>query len=305
MSRQSTHSPTVAVAFCADRHMEAPLHVAMASLLRHLNPHSSAHFYLILTGWSERKIARLHQTLDATQHIYSLHLLSPDNLSIFDRFPDLHGSRATYYRLLLPELVDEPRLLYLDSDIQVNIDIAPLFALDMHSASTGFVIDGTVAQMLDHDFQIAVGRKNSDPSFNAGVLLFNLSAWHQQHCTETVFAFAKQYGEQLPNRDQSLLNALFANHCVVLDRHFNVTVKPSTHVAQTPRNAIIHYYGSPKPWDLGARWLHNFAPDWYSALRQTALPWLARAFWLDGNTWTRLPRILNGYKAALVARLRP
>lgn len=294
---------SVAVAFCADQHMEAALHVAMKSLLTHLDARYSAHFYLILTGFSADRLQRLHKTLNATCRDYSLTLLDPVDNRLFAGFPPLHGVMTIYHRLMLPELVNEPRLLYLDSDLSVLTDIAPLFTLDMHSTPVGFVLDGVVAGVLDRDFQLSQGRALDGPTFNSGLVLFNLPEWRRQNCTEKVFAFGRQHGARLINRDQTLLNALFADHCCPLDRKYNITVKPTTDPASVPSEGIIHYYGSPKPWDLGARFLHRFARAWFAQLRQTALPFSARCFWLNQSAWKRLPKIAGGYRQAIRMRL--
>jgi lipopolysaccharide biosynthesis glycosyltransferase len=283
--------------------MEVPLHVAMSSLLRNLAEGYSARFYLILTGFTEQKLALLRKTLDKTQRNYSLHLLETADTSIFSGFPDLHGSYATYYRLLLPELVNEDRLLYLDSDLRVNIDIAPLFEAEMGSHAAGFAVDGVVAGTLDRDFQLSVGRAPDDPSFNAGVVLMNLIEWRRQGCSEKVFAFGRKWGAQLVNRDQSLLNALFANDCYQLETRFNTTVKATTDPRTVPADAIVHYIGSPKPWDIGGRWMHACARPWFHELRKTAVPLPQRTTWLDRYAWTRLPKILGGYRRILKWRI--
>jgi lipopolysaccharide biosynthesis glycosyltransferase len=294
----------VAVAFCTDQFMEAPLHVAMSSLLRNLAAGFSARFYLILTGFTPEKLAHLRQTLDATQREYTLQLLDPVDTSIFDAFPDLHGSRTTYHRLLLPDLVSEPRLLYLDSDILVETDIAPLFELDMGQAPIGTIISGSVQWALDREFQYSVGRKPGDPSFNAGVVLFNLAEWHRQECTQKVFAFGSEHGARMCNRDESLLNALFANSCCCrLDRKFNFRAVPETDPATIPAQAIVHYIGSPKPWDICGRYVHRCAAPWYRALKQTSVPLLQRLTWIDRSAWRRLPKIAGGYRRTLRVHL--
>lgn len=289
----------VAVAFCTDRFMETPLHVAMSSLLRNLASGYSVRFYLILTGFTPRKLARLRQTLDATQRAYTLQLLDPGDTSVFNSFPALHGSRTIYHRLLLPELVSESRLLYLDSDILVNIDVSPLFEIDMGKAPIGAIIGGTVEWALDREFLYSIGIQPTDPSFNSGVILFNLQEWHRQGCTKRVFAFGSEHGARIVNRDQTLLNALFANSCCHLEYKFNFGATPETDPALIPAEAIVHYVGSPKPWDIAGRYIHRYAAPWYRALRQTSVPLLQRLIWIDRHAWHRLPKITGGYRRTI------
>jgi hypothetical protein len=62
-----------------------------------------------------------------------------------------------------------------------------------------------------------------------------------------------------------------------------------------PETGIIHFVGSPKPWDIGASWLLQHADRWFDDLHETAIPWTKRATWLNGRSWARLPKIIGGY----------
>jgi lipopolysaccharide biosynthesis glycosyltransferase len=294
---------TVAVAFCTDRFMEAPLHVAMSSLLRNLADNYSARFYLILTGFTPEKLARLRQTLDATQRAYTLQLLDPGDTSVFNGFPALHGSRIVYHRLLLPELVSESRLLYLDSDILVDTDVSPLFEIDMGQAPIGAVIGGTLQWALDSEFLYSIGMKPTDPVFNSGMILFNLPEWRRQECTKKVFTFGREHSSHLVVVDQTLLNGLFANICCHLERKFNFVAMPETDPSTIPAEAVVHYVGSPKPWDIAGHYIHRYAAPWYRALRYTSVPLLQRLTWIDKHAWRRLPKIAGGYRRVLRVHL--
>lgn len=290
---------TVAVAFCTDKNMEAPLHVAASSLLRHLDPAYTAHLYFLLTGFSHRDIAQLKSTLALTGRPHQLHILAEPSADIFAALPSLHGSRSTYHRLLLPDLVDESLLLYLDSDIYVNTDIAPLFKLEMGNKPIGFIVDGNVRYALDNAFQTLTGRSLNAPAFNAGVCLFNRAEWLKQNCKQRLLSLGAKFAEHLISHDQSLLNALFADDCFRLDQKFNLKVYPSNVKKDVPADGIYHFVGSPKPWDIGARLILPQARIWYRALKQTSLPFTKRVSWFNLNSWLRFPKIASGYLRAL------
>jgi lipopolysaccharide biosynthesis glycosyltransferase len=140
-------------------------------------------------------------------------LLETNSFLAFARLSPLLGSRVPYYRLLLPDLVNEERLLYLDSDLQVNVDVSPLFEVDMGTKSVGFVVSGMVKTSLDHRLLTSIGRPPDASTFNSGVCLFNTSEWHRQKCWERLLSFAGEHETELKTADQSLLNALFADDC--------------------------------------------------------------------------------------------
>lgn len=276
--------------------MEAPLHVAASTLLRNLHPDYTARFYFLLTGFSPRAADCLRRTLDRTERAYSMHLLEPTGCEVFAEYPKLHGSLTNYHRLLLPELVQEDRLLYLDSDIRVTVDVSSLFEEDMGAKATGFVISGKVECALDHQFQRALGRPQHAPIFNDGVCLFNVREWRRQELGKRILAFGSRYKAELSDRDQSLLNAIFADDCHRLDRKYNVALTPAMNHSDMPSSGILHYVGSPKPWDIGARFLLPYAKPWYNDLRDTAVPFWLRLNSFNIRAWARLPRIIGGYR---------
>ena len=134
--------PVISVAFCTDRTMEAALHVAALSVLNHLSSSQTARFHLLLTGFSRDRIDLLRLTLDGAQRPYEMEVLQAPDRSLFEGFRPLQGSLTPYHRLVLPDLVNEERLLYLDSDTLARIDVSPLIAVDMQAHATGFVVDG-------------------------------------------------------------------------------------------------------------------------------------------------------------------
>jgi lipopolysaccharide biosynthesis glycosyltransferase len=292
---------TAAVAFCADRAMDAPLHVAASSLLRHLRADYAARFYFLLTGFSSADVRWLQRTLDSVGRAYTMTILDNEKIHLPPGLPPLSGSLATYYRLLLPEMVDEKRLLYLDSDTIIGIDVAPLFEEDLGTAPAGFVMRGEVSWALDSRFQISIGRSPQAPAFNAGVVLFNLPEWHRQECSPAVWEFASKHRAELGLcYDQTVLNALFADRCHHLPPEFNIGFSAET-PGDIPETGIIHFFGNPKPWDIGARFFFPSAARWFEELRKTAMPLSRRVPWFNWTSWARVPRVLGGYKRAFIS----
>lgn len=293
-----------AVAFCADKFMEKALHVAVFSLLRHLSVDYIAHIYLLVGGFSASDIDCLRRTLDRAEHPYELTILSEDACEVFAEFPTLHGSSSTYFRLLLPQMVDEERLLYLDADVLVNSDVSPLFEEDMSGKAVGFAVSGKVATALDRDFQVSIGRSPEAPAMNAGVCIFNLAEWKRQDCWQRILRFGQEHRTELTSHDQSIVCALFADDCHRLDPRYNIACYPADGPREMRGAGILHFVGAPKPWDLGARHLMPNAEEWFRVLGQTAVGTEKRTIWFDSRSWVRLPRILGGYRQLFHKKLR-
>jgi lipopolysaccharide biosynthesis glycosyltransferase len=290
---------TVAIAFCSDSRMEAPLHVAASSLLLHLAEGTIPHFYMLLTGFSEAERNLIRRTLDKVGREYRLTLLPAEKAREFLSFRSLHGSHTPYHRLLLPDLIDEPRVLYLDADTLPMDDVTPLFTAEMGTYATGFIVDGIVENNLEHKLFFRLGRTPSSPMFNSGVMLFNPGEWKRQKCWEQVIQFLSEYGEEVLSHDQTVLNALFAENCFHINPRFNIKVYPLRNSSLSEGPGIYHFLGNPKPWDMGGRTIFPHARPWFEALKKTALPFSKKTMWLNTGYWHRAPRLIGGYKRVL------
>jgi len=286
---------TFAIAFCADRQVEASLHVAASSLLRNLDPKYQARLYFLLTCFSQSRVDLLRETLDLTGRAYEMRLLALPDPSLFGGFRPLHGSMAIYHRLALPDLVDEERLLYLDSDTLTGLDVSPLAGIEMGDKATGFVITGQAGTSIYREFYLAHGLRADGPQFNSGVMLFNIAEWRKQRCRERFLGFdQKEY-------DQPILNVMFSENTCHLPEEFNLQMTPTRRVEGVPARGIHHYVGVPKPWDLGGNLLHASYPRWREELSKTAIGFNA---YFDPPSWARSLRLLGGYKRTITARLQ-
>lgn len=297
MTSQPGPPQSIAIAFCSDSLMEVPLHVAAFSLLRNLSPGVKPNFYMLLTGFSATMRDQLRRSLDHLGRDYNLTFLREDSVaSKFQGFHSLLGSHAPYHRLLLPDLIDEPRFLYLDSDTLTLIDVSPLFEIDMGSYAAGFVVDGVVKYALEGRFFQSLGKDPDGPAFNSGVILMQRKEWIEQDCWPRIKAFCERYSDQLLAADQTALNALMAENCYHLPPEFNKKLFPkrSTRIGDAP--GIYHFVGSPKPWDMLGRTTLSYSTRWFDELARTPLPKVKKQLWRSRGYWQRLPHLLGSYR---------
>lgn len=154
-------------------------------------------------------------------------------------------SKYTLYRLLLPKVICEDRLLYLDADTIVNGDLSELYNMDMEDADIVGVKD---IGILDIQLQ-SIGKKHGDPYINAGVLLMNLKQIRERNLSDIWIKLINTRPTSC--YDQDVLNATCKIKLV--DNIYNSSI--STGFAPLDQIKIAHYAGgiADKPWENTCR----------------------------------------------------
>lgn len=137
---------------------------------------------------------------------------------------------GTLFRLLIPELLNCDKLIYLDCDIVVTLDIAELWNIDMQGKAVAAVRD---FMSLDK-FTIGkpIGWRQSkiwkmwgvadDEYFNAGVLLMDLKKIHENYdMLKSLGNFVTLNQSFVSGADQDYLNWLFTDDKLLIDTRFN------------------------------------------------------------------------------------
>lgn len=151
-------------------------------------------------------------------------------------------TKYTLYRLLLPYVIPEDILLYIDADAIVNDNLSELYDMDM----TDYHIAGCKdIGILDCQLQ-DIGMNPGDDYINAGVLLMNLRKIREDKLTE-------KWIDMINTRptscfDQDIINAT----CKIklIDNKYNSSL--STGLAPLDKIKIAHYAGhitEQKPWE--------------------------------------------------------
>ena len=186
-----------------------------------------------------------------------------------------HISVETYYRFLIQEVLPfYDKVLYLDSDLVVEGDVAELFDTEL--------ADAALAAVHDVDFAGNVGYRDgerrayaektlgmSDPFdyFQAGVLLLNTAVLRRLHTIDEWLHLAED--SRLIYNDQDVLNSECEGRVVYLDASWNVMTNfagridwvfsyaPASifkeYLAARKDPKIVHFAGVEKPWNsIGA-----------------------------------------------------
>ena len=159
-------------------------------------------------------------------------------------------SHATYGNLLLSGLVAAGSFLYLDSDLVVQEDIAPLLALPLGQALIAAVADWGDAS----EWGTRLGLDNADTYVNNGVMVVNAAAWRRENLLQRIFDWQQRLGERASFLDQDLLNVATIGRKKLLDAKWNVMQHALLKQGRLPMvdaasfRGIFHFTGLPKPW---------------------------------------------------------
>lgn len=214
--------------------------------------------------------------------------------SIVEKFPmpknvgTTHISRATYYRLLMPDLLpkDVEKILYLDCDIVINKSIEELWNIDITNyalAAVPQIAAGKAAERLGYPMEYGY--------FNAGVNLLNLKYWRENDIENKLVNYLYENYDRIVYHDQDALNAVLHDKCLHILPQWNqnsnsfdrtifdkndvrdgVTIndykKEKENIKQYRHNpVVIHFVSKPKPWNKNC--IHPMYHYYYDYARKT------------------------------------
>ena len=244
------------------------------------------------------------------QHVkfYNVEKLCPNEIKILcEKLSDkinMRFSIGAFYRLLIKKIFDLDKIIYLDSDIIVNLDIAGLWNQDLKNFSLAAVpeISATQNHMLKNKFLLNAGIVKVENYFNSGVILFNLVKLDENFFSEGVQFLIDN--PQCKSPDQDILNAFFAGNYLKLEQKFNSFVDTEELPAA---KKIYHYAGHLMGFEMSDTlkrlWMENFLKsDW---LDVAAMGRLYEKFQERDseikNLLIKLTAALNGRKRAFIS----
>ncbi len=273
MVEDSLHHP-VSIAIACDSAYARPAGVLLRSIARHIS--GPWHVWILDAGLTEKDRQRLRLCVGDG---VPLRFLDPDAAVLDGVQVTGHVSVATYYRLLLPQVLprDVTRVLYLDVDILCLRDIRELWNYDLGESAIGAVEQtGLVARACIPNYS-ELGLVPDRTCFNAGVLLLDLDKWREKDLATTVLEYLRIHAGHLNFWDQDGLNASFFNSFQRLPAIWNYVVDVSDlqdveeEMPARIREAagLVHFASALKPWDFFCE--HPVAEIWYAHLSET--PW--------------------------------
>lgn len=210
---------------------------------------------------------------------YKLELHQVDKKLFAQTQQILHLNEASYFRILLPEILPTTqRVLYLDCDLLILDDVAELYQQRLRSTEVL-----ACAPIFHPNYQAVLLRQfpqEIDFCFNSGVMLLDLDKMRQQKLTTKLLDFATRHSSKLLAADQDVYNIVMAGRVAQLDPKWNVGSyvfyardHSDCHLSQEKfaalrrQPSIVHFDGA-KPWSFGNR--HPYRANYFATREQTA-----------------------------------
>ena len=260
----------VAIALSANNFYVPYVATVIASILQNSSDKNNYDILLMHKDITSHEQTKLKSIIKDNDN-FSLRFI---NISRFDeKFKSLflrgHFTIETWFRLLMPEIMPKyDKVLYLDSDLVVNADVAELYDTDIkgyllaacHDADTAGLYNGFEPKKKNYMDNILKIAKPYD-YFQAGVILFNLAEFRKQLKTDEML---ESYEWEL--LDQDVLNYLAQGKVKFVDMAWNVMydwrfIRINEIISRAPKYLqdeymtahanpkIIHYAGPDKPWN--------------------------------------------------------
>lgn len=256
----------IPVVFATDENYVVPTYIAAYSMLQNAEKNYYFDIYIMVPNDISEHGKLTLTELEKTSHNCKVHFLNMENAFQEIEMLISYITPATYYRLLLPDLLPQyEKCLYLDSDIIVTNDISEMYNKQKEDSYLTGVIAGNPPlsgikgkERLKHAQKLEI--ETIDTYINAGVLVFNLKAMRDQNLVEK---FMEKIPLKYPYQDQDILNSVCYKHIQFANRKFNVCPlnKPvlktesiltdsafKTILLAYNNPSIIHYAQPQKPW---------------------------------------------------------
>lgn len=273
---------SINIVFACDNNYAQHLCVSMASILLNGKNDFYYKFFILDGGISEKnknKIKSLNYIKNFSIKFYEM---KDDNFSDF-KLNRHHISIATYYRLMLFDLLDKDikKIIYLDCDTIIKKDLSQLWEIDLEEYFA-LVIEDECGITQSERLGLPINYKY----FNAGVLVFNVEKMKEFDFYNKCLTCYKNNKNIITLQDQDILNILLNNKCkfiplnwnansrIYLDDNLklNISFCKKFYTKKEEDNAkynpyILHYTGEAKPWDIYCK--HPLKSEYFRYLRFT------------------------------------
>jgi len=240
----------VVLAFASNERYFPGLYCAVASALNHVSWKTSVNLWVLDGGISQASKDRLERLVDRFGNQVRLKFVPVDE-SVFRAATLGPGeSHMTYCRILLPHLLNVPRVIYLDCDVLVFRDLSELFNLDLSPGKFLAAVPDSETLSLAEDCPTiadALRLPAEGAYFNCGVMLMNLDELRKQHFLERAVEFLNRKSAYR-FWDQSAINFLLYGQIHALPECWNRASWCFDSQQSNDLDCVIHY-------TTAARWL--------------------------------------------------
>lgn len=240
----------IAIAFCLDDNYVNPA-IAVIESIKNSNTNNQFDIYIVFAAISDESKTKL---LSCSGKNLEIKFKQTDT-TINDVGPKNHVSSAAFMKVELVKLFpDLSKLLYLDGDICVVDDLAPIWQTN---------IDNKYLAAIENPFftrHQAIGLKPESLYFNSGIMLLNLEKMRADNFYDEAHKIIETCPEKLMFHDQDVFNMVVDGNFVNLPNVYNFQtflIRKIHRYSKAKRKeirqqfksvVIIHYSSGIKPW---------------------------------------------------------
>jgi lipopolysaccharide biosynthesis glycosyltransferase len=228
--------------------------VVMASIFE--NTESPVHVHILHDRTlTERNRSLLSETADKYAqkiefHDVSLHVKRAKGTNIEKALRS--WPIGALFRLLIPEILSVDKVIYLDSDLVVNMDICELWNVSLEGCSLAGALErpkkpfSLFSRKTITFYIMGCDRKNY---INSGILLINIPKIRKKYrelFSEGVI-WLERYRYCEDAIDQDFLNSRFRGDIKIIDGRFN---NRDSHIAENNVSGKILHMALVKPWEI-------------------------------------------------------
>ena len=198
--------------------------VMLYSLLANSNDSKQIHIHILISSLNKENRKKFSTQAEKFGAKLTFHVVDDTLLEGCKYRTRKHQlSKAAYYRILLSSILpDIDTIVYLDCDMVVLGDLAPLMEFDISRYAVAAVEDYGLLQIPTHRQQLQFTA--DDHYFNSGFMLINLRYWRDHDSEKQLLEFSKRE-RNVFFHDQDAMNAVFRKTWLRLPpacNHFNV-----------------------------------------------------------------------------------
>ncbi|MCR5265927.1 MAG: glycosyltransferase family 8 protein [Cyanobacteria bacterium RUI128] len=232
------------IAFGATEEWLRYTYVTICSILANANEKDDYKFYIMCDS-VDINFDPMVKCFEKIKHA-EYKFIKMDNSEFEGAIHDWLGVSSSY-RLKLPSIIDDDKVLYLDSDIIVLSDIAELYN---HNIDDYYI--AAVEDKCSHFMRERVNLKEGETFINGGVQLMNLKKFREDNLEEIIF---NKLRESDFYTDQDVINDVCRSKILQLPLKFNLMpIENPGHYVNRRKEfeetleapVVIHY--TDKPW---------------------------------------------------------
>lgn len=221
----------------------------------------------------------------------------PVDVGAFSNCKALFDSRAAFLRLLIPLHAHKNRVVYSDADVVFQENIENLvFETNAGVNGLALIKAGKCANQPEREQTLMRehGKLPDDDYYFSGLAVLDLQKYNEHRLVQKSEEIARNSSSKLDFHDQTIWNCV-AKEIESIDERWNFLAFPKSEISIFPDKGLIHFMGSPKPWDLLGEIYHPYSQAWVDAAKKAGLLFPRIRKYCQLYSWQRAWRIRKQY----------